>query len=341
MRTAKTVCRTIVLAFLTAALWLALDALRPKADWIRLECATHAMPGRPFPVRVHFTPPVPVGSLGIDLHARDPSHGRSTVIGVSRTTLLPHQTTYSLEIPFRTGITAKVVRAILYLTPSGAWKDRSRSALSEDIPVLASESVQGNATPPLAPLELFNQGGTSIIPRIRSVPVRILVAALWCITAFIAWPRQPRPVPSIPPPRSTGPTIKTPALGLVAAVAAVAEAVDLSRWLGDGARTAARQFSAYEAREPGQQLAAAVLLAGALVATTLLLRSRLSALLRVAWAALALALGLVGLDSLSLHALDGIAESTQWGIPRIQVAHLLCALTATIALAFARSRRDP
>jgi hypothetical protein len=340
VRTAKTLRSFTVLAMLTAAVWLALDALRPKADWIRLECATQAIPGKPFPVRVHLAQPIPMGSLGIDLHARDPSQRGSKVVGVSRTTLLPHQTTYSLDIPFRAGITARVVRAILYLTPSGAWKDRNLSANSEDIPVLTSNIESTNTRPPLAFVDLFNHSVSPIIQRTRSMPLRLVVVALWCITAFIAWPRQPRPVPSGPPPPPARLGLKARALGLIAAFTALAEVTDLSRWLGEMARNAARRFSAYEAREPGQQFAAALLLAGAMITTTVLLRSRLPALLRVAWAALAVALGLFGLDSLSLHAVDEIAESTRWGIPRIQVAHLLCALTATMALTLAQSRGD-
>ncbi len=340
MRTARYARCTIVLAFLTAALWLALDALRPKADWVRLECATQAIPGRPFPVRVHLAQPVPGGSLGIDLHSHDPLRRASTVIGVSRTSLQPHQSSYSLEIPFRTGVTTKAVRAVLYLTPSGAWKDRSRSALSDDIPVLSQSTGEAKALPTLAFVDLFNQSGGAIVHRTRVVPLRILIAALWCATVLIVWPLPPHPAPSLPRTRWSGLLLRPRAFGIVAAFASIAEASDLSRWLGEVARSAAYRFSAYEAREPGQQLVAALLLAGAMVTTAVLFRSPLPASLRVAWAALALALGLFGLDSLSLHAVDEIAETTLWDIPRFQIAHLLCALTATIALFRARSRRD-
>ncbi|MGE3309688.1 MAG: hypothetical protein AB7O66_06940, partial [Limisphaerales bacterium] len=122
-------------------------------------------------------------------------------------------------------------------------------------------------------------------------------------------------------------------LGIACALAAVAEATDLTGHLGEAARSVARRFAAYDGREPVQQAVSAGVIGLTFAMGLVVVRSREREPLSVALAITFSALGLLGLDSLSLHAFDEAAEVLCVGVPLVQWAGLACALAAAIAVA--------
>lgn len=322
----------LALCAVVATAWLALEGLRPKANWISMECPPMAIPGRSFPIRLQLASPVPQGRLGVDLHAQGSSSSHAAVVAVFQTTLNTNQTEYHIEIPLRPTTTAGTVRAVLYASPNGTWKDRFRSAISDDIQVHAADAAGPDPYAQAARISVFHLGGPSLIPRVRFLSVRIVTSLLWVLAALLAVTLPTRSGPSAaptPPGIAPGPRR---ALALVTSMAAIAEVIDVSGWLGGLARAAARRVNAYESRQAGQQFVSALALGLVVLATAALLRSRLPVTIRVAAVAAISVLGLIGLDSLSLHAFDEIAESMVLGIPAIQLASLLGAAIAVISL---------
>lgn len=325
----------LTVAVLGLGAWLALDALRPWAGWVTLSSASLAIPGQPFPLLVHFSDPLPAGRVSVDLHTRAAAPGLSKVVGVHQFDLLPDQHDYRIDVPLRSDATSGAVRVVVYLSPNGSWMDRTRSAMTDDIPIATTGTgpLETSETLPSVVRRLIHLGGPSVVSRTRSLPMRSMTSALWFIAAAVLARRAVRAWHGIRP-RDSAPTASRPArlLGWACLAVGLAEALDVSRFLGEAARSLAREVSAYEAREPGQQLISALALALAAGGVLACLRISGPASHRVACASVTVALGLIALDSLSLHAFDEIAEGMVAGVPWIQIAGFACALITTIAV---------
>ncbi len=318
--------------------WIVLEANRPWAKWVTFSSPSTAVAGQPFPVHLELASPIPAGRLGIDLHGRggsSPSR-RSTVVGVFSTELQPGQGSYRVEIPLNPRATSRFVRAVIYLSPTGHWKDRLRSANTEDFDLLPAGSSASTAAARITAQRVFDLGGVSVVPRVRSWRIRTLTTTLWLAAFGILALRlaRTRGVPVVLEP-GRRPLAET-WLCVAFLIAAVADGFDLSRALGDVARRLAHRLSAYESRVPGQQLISALAIAALVGASLTLFRCRMPIPLRIAAAAVTCALGLVCLDSLSLHAIDEIAEKPCWGWPLIQWANLTCAVMALVGIQLAR-----
>ena len=312
---------------LTIAAWFALEGLRPVSTWTTLEAPAELDPDRPFPANVEFTPPLPLGRFSVDLHAPGDPDGRTTVVAVFQQELVPGQHRYHVEIPLRVAVTSEFVRAVVYLGPTGRWQDRTRAAISEDIPVTRPAASATSRSKTTVRHRMADQGGPSTIPRVRFLPARAATSMVWCIAGWLALTRGRRSDP-----RRLGETgdlgRNTNRFGWACLVAGVAEATDLGGRLGDVVRSFARRASVYDGREPGQQIVTALVLAGTLALFTAVGRAPASAPRRLARLATVCGLGLLAVDALSLHAIDRLAQTSAMGWPAIQSAGLACALVA-------------
>ncbi len=324
---------TLLVVGFGAAAWCGLETLRPKARWLVLACPPIAVPGRPLPIELRFPTPLPPGRLSVDLHVRDPVGGGNAVAGVLQTNLNSHPGTLRVEVPVRLATTSGTVRAVVYLSPNGAWQDRTHAAITEGIPFRASLTPEPGYSGRLVRRPLFKLDWPSNPTRVRILPLRAATAILWLIAATAALlPRHPSyRFLSDSGASVAGPETGLRFLALGCALASVVEATDLTRYLGEEARSLARRFAAYDGREPIQQWVSAAVIGLILATGIVVARRRGPWPASVAFAATTAALGLLVLDSLSLHAFDELAESLRAGVPVLQWASLACALAVTAA----------
>ncbi len=308
------------LLLLVVAVNALLQALRPDSTWIRLKAPPTAIRGSALPVDLELLHPPPGHLVSVNLHAVSTGERRSTVINTPQTPQPARPSTVHLELPFRPDASQKSLRVVVFLSPDGRWQNRSHAAISDEIRIL--DPADPRSARPRKPIRhrLEEASRPSIVPRTRITAVQAATAGLWCLAACQVLRRSRNA-------RSTGLWLAVAVLGLAAA-----EAVDLAGWAGEKARSLASSMAAYDRREPPQQWTAAALLAGAAFAALRLLLGKSPWPRRIGLlAVLAGVLGL-GVDAVSLHAIDEIIEVSWIGLPAIQAWMLGCALAASIGL---------
>lgn len=315
----------LLLAFilLAVAANALLQALRPDSAWLRLKAPPAAVRGVPLPVEVQLLQPPPGHQLAVNLHAASTGERRSTVINTPQVPQPAHPSTFHLEIPFRAEPSQKSLRVVVFLSPDGRWQNRSHAAISDEIRILDPDDPRSARPRKAVRHRLEEASRASVIPRTRNNAIRATTAGLWCLAGCQVLRRSRNP-------RSAGFWLATTLLGM-----AVAEGVDLAGWAGERARSLASSMAAYDRREPPQQWTAAALLAGAAFAALRLLLTKRPWPRRIGLlAVLGGGLGL-GVDAVSLHAIDEIIETSRLGLPAIQAWMFGCALAGFIGLGIA------
>ena len=310
------------LGLLLLAAAVLFGALRPRAQaaWLRVEAPPHALVGQMLSVRVTLSEPAPDVWLVVDLHAmstrREPRGflSSSSPQRVARTTRA-----YTFEAPVVAADDLGHVQAIVFLSRSGRWEDRSRVAVTVAIPVGSKGTTER-----LEPLPAYDQAEQAASLPAASPALRASIAALWLLGGLILCWTQSRP------PAGEG-GFADPArrrsgwLALACAAAAVWELSNAETSLASHARAFAFEHRLYYERHSVQQWITIAVVMG--TAALVAIRLRPSRAERGPLpAALWLYAGISLTNLLSLHELDRLLAASVLSVPLVQVAKLSAAL---------------
>lgn len=334
MKILRLVVLTLALLVLSALAWVALAPPRAPATWLRVEAPPAVIVGQSVPVRIHLDTPPAATRLGVDLHwataRRKPrgflSHSPAQRVDARRSTY-----TFELSAPSRDEIGH--VYAVIFLSPSGDWEDRSAVATSALIPVRIA-----GAREPVGPIPVYDSARDAA-PVAAPVPAgRRAIAGLWLLSGLHFWRRHRRG--SQRGRERTGPR-QSRSVGLAVAclAAGVWELSNAESSLVHAARSAALESLFYFERSGPQRAAALALLAIAAGLIVWTLRRSPVHATDFAQAGLWLYAGLSLVSLLSLHQTDRLLASTLVSFPVAQVVKFAIAV-AIFACALAVSRRE-
>lgn len=311
--------------------WTLLTRPKPPAIWLRVEAPARIAPGDTATIRVILTGVEGDLQLNVDLHGA--THRNRPLRVVSRGQPQPVVRSsagldFRLTVPTRPDLAS--VHAIIYLSPTGRWSERTRVARSDPIPV-ETDPVPDRS---LQPLPSHQHTSDPVTPRAETISLRYLIAGLWLFVSAVLALRWKRASPE-----KDGKASRC-FVGLIAACTgvALAELLRIESLVGDEARQLAFKYGFYDERLMPQQLAILflVLVVAALVVFILLrARNRRLALGLLLHAAIAFA------AILSLHEIDALLYSTAFGLPLEQLAKLAAVCVSLWGLNAAVGRSAP
>ncbi len=335
-------------AALAVAVWLALDRLNQRADWVTVQAPAYAAVGQPLPLKITVKKADVPTWLVVDLHGTDRSRRSAGFLSSGGRRLVVAPGSYLFEPQVKPREDLAFVVAVVYLSPTGDWETRDRSATTDLVRVRSgAPSAAGARLGALPAYRGDTRVAPSAAPRDRGAPAwnesdrsagkTAVAGLLLAAAAAAAWSA-----------RAAGGR-RRPAWAAMAAGLAVAAAWELSgagRALTEVVRTIAGTHDWYYLRKPFQAAVIAALTAGGAGAAVLVGRAGRSLGGPLATALIgALLYGVVtAVDLLSFHATDAIAGVSVAGFPLVQVlkaASIAVVLLASVRLPLRRRLRDP
>lgn len=311
-------------AAITASVWLGLDRLDNKVDWLTLEGPPHVELGTTTSFRVQTARFLTNGFLCVDLHWASDRNTPQGFLSAGAAQAI-HQTNrnfdFQILLPARDQL--RFVTTILYHTPDGSWSNHTFAATTALIPVLPTGERQASELVRL-PLYQLEEGRQPAAPTKFSL-LRWLTGVIWlCGAAMLV--RQIRRNPIQPThPSSSKRGWMVLAVGL--ALAGAWELAGLENTLGNWARSVARAEDIYYPRAGFQKIVISVVIA--LVLVGVFWRRQSLSLLPLGFG-LYLALALINL--LSLHAVDRLATIAWHGLVLVDGLKFLCAAVTIYGL---------
>lgn len=313
-------------AVITVSVWLGLERLGNKVDWLTLEGPTLVEPGTTVNFRVQTGRILTNGFLCVDLHWASDRNSPQGFLAAGIAQAI-HQTnrTFDFSVAFPARDQLRFVHAILYLTPDGNWSNHTFAATSALIPVTTNGERHAAKLERL-PLYQLDEGRLPASTPKFSL-LRWLTGATWLFAAAMLVRQMRRnPIqPAYPGVSKCG--WVTLAIGLV--LAGVWELGGLENTLGTWARSVARTEDVYYQRAGFQKAVSSMVVALVLVLFWVGRRHQRLRLLPLGFG-LYLALALVNL--LSLHAIDRFAAIAWHGLVLVDVLKFLCAAVAIFGL---------
>ena len=310
-----------------ATAWLVFRG-RPESGWLTVDGDAHAVPGLALMLNIRIDPPLPSQLLVADLHwstrRREPmgflTGGRpqrlSGAIGSCR-----------VEIPVPERDEMGFVQAVVYVSPSGRWEDRIRSASTEPIPVRSA--IAAGDRPETVHWAVHDHLPDPGSQPSASTSGRALVAALWLFVAVrMAW------VYRVPVTNGNARSSRERRWMMVAfcgaLLAAAWQALAMDSVLGDDIRRLTIDHRLYFEREWLQKLTTLAIAVGAAGVIAWLSNSSLSRSTRAVLLGLASLLALSALSIVSLHSVDRLADLPFWDMPVIDWLKIAVTLVAVV-----------
>ncbi|HEY8996225.1 MAG TPA: hypothetical protein VIM71_16280 [Lacunisphaera sp.] len=306
------------LLVLGAITWQVLTLPKPQARWLAVTAPAQIVLGEKITVQVTVNEPAGGLQLAADLHGwTHRNHALGVVSHAEPKLAAPsaHPVDFSFTVPALADLTT--VRAIIYLSPTGSWQDRTRGAMSDEIPIRSAGSSISHTLFPLPAHELVPD---PVIPRLESSFLRHLIVGLWLVVAFGLGLQLRRSQPNSPA-ASRGRVIAPTFMVIVACLTAVlVEVLGAEQNLGDLARQFAVRHDLYEERHLPQQIAVLLSVVGvAAVVAVIIVRARRRRLV----CGLLLYAVISIIATLSLHETDAILYATILGQPVEQLVKLV------------------
>jgi hypothetical protein len=343
----RTGLAAVAMALVFAAAWLVLDRTERRPRWVAVETTAAAAVGRPFEVRVALAKSVETTMISCTLHrANDERRGWGFLASAGPSRPASGGGTYAFTFDVPNKAETAYVFGLVFLSPTGEWKDATRAVATELVPI--SPDAAGQDGRPLERLAVRTYPTAARAEATRAAAARaarrppawahpvlaaLLLAAAWAaVLAGRAGPWRR--------PESSG---ERTIWLLFAAVLAVGAFVEVSGFAGAVAafgRQWARGAQIYDVRRPLQKLIMSGLAAASLGLFFLFIRAvrRPGSRRELWWAGIGLAdylvLSFVGV--LSFHAVDAARSVTLMGLPpydAIRAAGVLAALLAGLAAA--------
>jgi hypothetical protein len=325
----------LVLAGTAFGVWRWLSIRPPEAAWLRVSGSSGAVSGQGFQIEVRVSPGLDSSQLVVDLHGSTRTRESLGFLVGSKPVRVGPDTmprVFTLRIPEREDLGHVI--PIIFLSPTGRWRDRSHAARIDPIPVRPQRLPrieQSNA-----PWAAYDDRPDPGIQPSPSRPVGILLGMVWLAAGAGAF-RGGWIAGSA---GGFGP--RTGKLWRILAgccvVAAAWELFDIETLLVLEGRSLALERHVYGLREPVQRWITTAVLAGFAASTTGMFLVRVEGALRLMLAGLVLFGVACTLGLLSLHAVDRIAHAAHWGVPGIQWLKLTGALIALVGALSGLSR---
>ncbi len=297
----------VSLLLLAAAIWLGLLRREPPASWLRVEAPPHAIASQILPVRVLLDAPEDT-LVGVDLHwATTRREPRGLLSTSPRQRVDGGESTHTFELPVAVPDDLGHVSAILFLSASGRWEDRTAAAATPLIPIRTSGVLE-----PLEPIPAYDLPRAEGSTVTASPLLRNTIAVLWVLSGISLWRLG----------------VRGPAgwLALACLAAAVWELSNVEEALSGTVRAAALEHRLYYERFWLQRsLTFAIVAATAASIVWALRRSRVGTTDLVR-AALCLYSGISLASLVSVHGTDRFMGSPIFSVPFAQVAKLAIAI---------------
>ena len=324
----------ILLVAGAAAVWWGLDHWERPAAWLRVEAPRRAVVGQTLALRMHLAPLAEPARLCADLHwgtTRDTSMGYLGTGGSKPVDKEGGTFDFEISIPPARGV--RFVTGILFLSRTGNWEDHTLVAATKLIPV--SSNTADKVEMRLEPLRVQPPGdATTDHPRPATAP-RWLTALLFLFAAMAAWGGGPSAGGS-----SEGLDRANrwwQVLAVAMALSCLWELFGLESWLGAQARAIARAKDLYYPRAVFQKIVISVSIA-ATVLFFLFIR-RVRSTYRLLLASFALYLAISGVNLVSWHPIDRVADLSWHGLTLVQALKLSCAALTLVPYARTAARK--
>jgi hypothetical protein len=347
----RTVPAAAAMAIAFTAAWFLLDRSEDRPRWAIIEATSAAVVGEPYEVRVTLAKSVEPTMISCTLHrANDERRGWGFLAssGPSRPAAGGGTHDFVFDVPNKAE--TAYVFALVFLSPSGEWKDGTRAVATELVPIGPAAAGEAGRrlkrvairTYPTAARAAARQAAAAAAPRAERHPPAWVHPVLAALLLAAAWgaARAGRAGPWRRPKSSGERTIWL----LFAAVLAACAFIEISGFASTVAafgRQWARGAQIYDVRRPVQKFIMAGLAGGSLGLLFLIRAVRRPGPRRELWRAgigLAdyLVLSFVGV--LSFHAVDVARSVTLAGLPPYDAVRGAGVLTTLLA-AFAAARR--
>jgi len=324
----------ILVVAAAAAIWWGLDRMEPRVNWVRVEAPRRAVVGQPLPLRVHLAPLAEPTRVCADLHWATARNGTLGCLASGGSKPVGREGgTFEFQVRVPHVNELQFVTGIIYLTPTGRWRDHTLVASTEFIPVSRKAGAQVETR--LKQLRLQPPDDDAKRPlRAAAVP-RWLTALLFLAAAVVA--RRAVSATEAPPP-DLG-TRFWQMLAVLLVMVCLWELFELESWVGTHARTVARAGDFYYLRAAFQKVGISI--AGAAVILFLILGWRSHRSYRLLLVFFGLYLGISAANLLSLHAIDRIADLSWRGVSLVQALKLGCAIMTLQGVLHARRAASP
>ncbi len=340
----------LVLVF--AGAWIVLDLTEDRPGWLAVEGPESAVVGRPLEFRIRLERSAGPGEIDCTLHHADAEKkgwGYLASSGPPQPAVAGKTYSFVFAVPDRED--AAYAFAIIYLSPTGKWRDGTRAVSTRYIPLIreggAARAIGLRKTPvyryPTA-AESERTKTRAVRPRGRpSVWIHPVLAALLLAAAFSAIKAGSRSKAAALPGEAGERTVWL----MFAALLAVGAALEISGIAGHVAawgRRLAEQQGVYELRRPFQKAVMAATAAGSLGLFLLFIRTtrRPGSHRYLWWAGIGLAayLAVSFVGVLSFHSVDAAQRLVWHGVPPVDAARGAGAAVALVA-AWLAFRRKP
>jgi hypothetical protein len=249
------------LILIFAATWFVLDRSEGRPGWLVVEEPKAAVVGKPLEIRVKLAKHIEATKIACQLHGGGADRRiRSYLASSGPAQEAAGGGTYSFifEVPEREGIA--YAAAIVYLTPTGQWQDRTRTVSTDRIPVVRSGTAV--ADPGFKKSGVYHYASAAEMAAIRAaermpppepprwihVVIGALLLASAALCAGMAWRKKPETLSER--------TIERKAwllFAVVLAVSAVLEASGIVRHVASWGRRVAEEVNLYNIRRAYQK----------------------------------------------------------------------------------------
>jgi hypothetical protein len=341
----------VALVIVFAATWVVLDRTEHRPGWLTVEAPSAAVVGQPLEIKVTLKRSVEANQIVCTLHRagadrRLREHVASS--GPARAAAGGGIYLFRFNIPDKNNLV--FVSAVIYLSPTGSWQDRTRAAHTKLIPVKRADT--GNAAPPLKRTSVYTSTSAAEDdteeraargPRRGSSPwAHPIIFVILISSAALCRAKAGRKRPDTSPEETRERTIWL-AFAAVFVLGAFLELSGVVGHLAAWGRRLAEEGNLYDLRKPYQKAAMAAVAAAALGLFFLFIRAmKKPGSYRFVWGVgigLAAYLSVSFVSVLSFHAIDVVGRMTWHGISPVDTVRGMGALVSLISAAAALSSR--
>ena len=316
----------LVVALLTAMAlsWVLITRTSERASWLQVEIPAQIVSGRRAPITLTLKAPLPAGFLGVDLHWKNARQESRGTLVTSRAQLIrAAQTEYRFDLPVPARPNLEYVYAVIYVSPTGRWSDRTRACLSE--PVAVSATLDPAKTGQRRTIAAHDQLLGPPPKRQDSHLVRWSSALFWSLAGIMCWRLRLRGAAA----GLANPLAPRWAwLALACLLAAAWEASAAESGLGDLLRRLAISRGWYDGRRRLQEALTVIVIAVSLVAAVGALRRDHAQPVSLVFSSADAYWGISAISFISLHDADAWLATPVFTIPVAQVVKLAAALVA-------------
>jgi hypothetical protein len=326
----------VVALLATAALsWVLITRASDRTRWLQVEMPTQIVSGGRAQVTLTLEAPPPAGLLCADLHWKNARKESRSTLSTSRPQAIrAGQTTYRFDLPVPSRPGLAYVYGVIYVTPTGQWRDRTRACTTD--PVAVSATLNPASASQQQVIAAHDQPLGPPPKRQDSQLVRWTSALLWALTGILCWSLRLRL-----PDTDAGPVNllarRWAWLALACILAAAWEASAAESGLGDWLRRMAISRGWYDDRRRLQEVLTAIVFAVSLLVALVALRRDHAQPISLVFSSADTYWGMSAISFISLHDADAWLATPVLTIPVAQIVKLAAAAVAASGAARAAS----